>query len=134
MFKLSEAAEYLITSKATSAFKAFIAQITRIITFTQERANRLTRFMIIVKAYKSGALVSDIANKYGCSQWTVLRYARLAGLPNRPREAYTDRKDAVLAELQRGDKLKDIAKRHSCSEAYVSGVAKKAGLNRYKRK
>src|SRR5687768_10172738 len=82
-YPLQIAADFVRTRKAPRAFHAFIAQIKRIVTFTQERANRLTRFLAIVRAYRGGTPVKNIEERFGCSRQTVLRYARLAGIPKR---------------------------------------------------
>lgn len=129
--KLEDAANYVRTSKASSTFLAFVKIIKRIYTFTEERANRLTRYVAITRAYKSGRSVESIVNKYGCSRNTVLRYARLAKLPKRPKHLPVEIKKAVIADYRLGLPVADIAKLHDVSISYVSTIAHKEGLSRY---
>src|ERR1700761_2823409 len=108
-FTLATAAEYWRTSKAPKAFFAFIKQITRVFTFTVERANRLMRYVEIVSAYKKGTPVKDIEDKYGCSRNTVMRYARSAGLEKRPKHFPDDTRAKVIRAYKEGLPIKAIA-------------------------
>ena len=131
---LSYAATYVRTSRAPRAFLSFLARVRRIITFTHERANRLVRFIAIVRAYKAGQMVRDIESKYGCSRSTVLRYARLAGEPKRPKTEDPERRARIIALAKKGGlSQKQIAERCKCSVALVSIVEHEAGLARYGR-
>jgi hypothetical protein len=131
-FTLSIAAEYLRTSKAPRPFFTFVAQIKRIFTFTQERANRLVRYVEIMRAYKRGALVQDIVGKYGCSKSTVLRYARIADLPKRPRHFDPKIRAATIALYRQGKPIAEIQARLGVSQAYISKTATEEGINRRK--
>lgn len=128
-YPLQIAADYIRTGKVPRGFFAFIRQVRRIFTFTQERANRLIRYIEITRAYKAGKPVREIEAKYGCSRQTVLRYARLAGLPKRPK-GDVDRKAAIIAMYQQQKPIAEIAARLGVSQALVSKTATEAGINR----
>jgi transposase len=134
---LKHAAEYVRTSKAPKAFFRFIDQIRRIISFTQERANRLRRFIVITRAYRNGDQVRDIEERFGCSRQTVLRYARLAGLAKRPKHFPQDIRAAVIADYKEmnGNRprfsVTELAALHDVSPAYVSKIAREEGISRY---
>lgn len=129
-FTLSVAAEYLRTSKAPRAFFTFVKQITRVFTFYQERANRLVRFVEIVRAYKQGMPVRQIEEKYGCSRGTVLRYARSADLPKRPKCFDPKIRSATIALYKEGKTLAEIQARLGVSQSYISRTATEEGINR----
>lgn len=129
---LKTAAEFIKTSKAPRAFFAIMTAVKRIFDFTQERKNRLVRYVRIVHAYRNGMIVTDIANQYGCSRSTVLRYARMAGLPKRPKTDDPERRAKIIRlSKQGGLSQKEIAKACNCSVTLVSIVEHEAGLNRY---
>jgi hypothetical protein len=128
---IRSAADYVRTSKAPAAFMAFLQLVRRVYTFTQERANRLTRYIVITRAYKAGKPVRDIENKYGCSRGTVLRYARLAELPKRPKHFPAEIRAGVIKDYKAKMAVADIAKLHDVSPAYVSKVAREEGISRY---
>ena len=128
-FTLEDAARYWMTSRPTKAFLAFVKQVRRIFTFTEERANRLQRFPKIVDDYKAGFPVADIEAKYGCSKQTVLRYARLAGLEKRPK-GDSDRRRGIIALYQQGRPIAQIAAQMGVSQALVSKIATEEGINR----
>lgn len=131
---LKTAADYVQTGKVVTGFFSFIRQIKRIITFTQERANRLTRFIEIVRAYKAGKPLRDIETQYGCSRNTILRYARMAGLPKRPKSDDPERHAKIIKLSKEGLSAKHIALACNCSIALVSKVEHAAGIERYKKK
>ena len=128
-FTLKDAAKYWMSSRPTKAFIAFVAQVRRIFTFTEERANRLQRFPKLVEDYINGVPVADIEAKYGCSRNTVLRYARMAGLDKRPRRD-ADRRRGIVALYQSGVPVAQIAARMGVSPALVSKIATEEGINR----
>ena len=130
---LRGAAEYVRTSKAPAALLSFLQLVRRVYTFTQERANRLTRYIIITRAYKAGQPVRDIENKYGCSRHTVLRYARMAELLKRPKHFPTEIRQAVIADYKNPNLIPvaEIAKLNGVSPAYVSKIAREEGISRY---
>lgn len=127
---LRSAAEYVRTAKAPAILLRFMQLVRRVYTFTQERANRLTRYVIITRAYKAGKPVRDIETKYGCSRGTVLRYARMAELPKRPKHLPLEIRAAVLKDYRAGMPIADIAKLHDVSPAYVSKTANDEGIGR----
>lgn len=102
--------------------------------FETERLNRTPRFIEIVTAYQSGHPVATIVEKHKCSRNTVLRYARLAGLPKRPKHFNTAIRSEAIELLRSGAPLAEIATMLDVSKAYVSTVAKESGLSRYKTK
>ena len=128
---LRSAAEYVRTSKAPAALLSFLQLIRRVYTFTQERANRLTRYVVITRAYKAGKPVRDIEGKYGCSRGTVLRYARMADLPKRPKHFPEEIRKGVIRDYKAKLPVADIAMLHAVSPAYVSKVAREEGISRY---
>lgn len=130
---LRNAAEYVRTSKAPAALLSFLQIIRRVYTFTQERANRLIRYVVITRAYKAGKPVRDIEGKYGCSRGTVLRYARMAEIPKRPKHFPKEIRNAVIADYKNPKTIPvaEIAKLHDVSPAYVSKVAREEGISRY---
>jgi transposase-like protein len=132
MITLQAAADYITTSRASAALKTILASVKRIIDFRVERANRLTRFIAITRAYKSGEAVTAIAARYGCDKTTVLRYARMAGLPKRPKHFAADVRTEVIRDYRdRRLSVKQIAERNSVSAAYVSKIARAEGISRY---
>ena len=128
---LRSAAEYVRTSKAPAALLSFLQLIRRVYTFTQERANRLTRYVVITRAYKAGTPVRDIESKYGCTRGTVLRYARMAELPKRPKHMPAEIRAAVIRDYKAKMPVADIAKLHDVSPAFVSKTAREEGISRY---
>lgn len=129
---LVDAANYIRTLKAPAGLLAFVGTIKRIFTFTQERANRLARYIAITRAYKGGQPVKDIHQKYGCSPQTVLRYARLADLPKRAKHLPEEIRKAVLADYKNNElSVIQIAGLHDVSPAYVSKIAREEGISRY---
>lgn len=129
--KLQDAANYIKTTKASKAFILLLLSVKRIFNFTQERSNRVARYIKIVKAYAKGEPVNKIAEKYGCDKSTILRYARLAGLPKRPKHLPEETKEAVIKDYKNGLPIKKIAELNGVSQAYVSTISRKAGIKRY---
>lgn len=128
-FTLEDAARYWINSRPSKAFAAFVAQVRRIFSFTEERANRLQRFSKVVDDYRAGVPVADIEAKYGCCSGTVLRYARLAGLEKRPK-GDADRRRGIIALYQLGRPIAEISTQMGVSQALVSKIASEEGINR----
>lgn len=135
---LRDAAEYVRTRRASSIFLRILVGLGRIFDFGQERGNRLKRFIAITKAYAKGEAVQDIADEYDCDRSTVMRYARLVGLPKRPKHFSADIRAEVIADYKRKDKsgeplfqIKQIAEMNSVSPAYVSKIAREEGISRY---
>lgn len=131
-FTLAAAADYLRTSKAPRAFFDFLRQVKRVFTFTHERANRLVRYVKIVRAYQQGQPVRDIEDEYGCSRNTVMRYARSAELPKRPKGFDPKIRAATIAMYKQGKPLAEIQARLGVSQAYISKTATEEGINRRK--
>jgi hypothetical protein len=127
---LKDAAQYVTGAKAPRPLARLISAIQRVFTFTQERSNRIARFVKIVAAYKLGKPVKDIEAKYGCSRGTVLRYARLAGCPKRPKHFDPGVRKAVIALYQQNKPLAEIQALLGVSQAYISKTATEEGINR----
>lgn len=131
---VQSAADYVRTSKASSALTSVLSLIRRVFTFTQERSNRLARYIQITRAYRGGQAVKGIEDKYGCSRGTILRYARMADLPKRPKHLPKDIRAAVIADYKRDNPVLPvvtIAELHDVSPAYVSKIAREEGISRY---
>ena len=133
MITLKIAAAHLRAPRLPRALLAIVESARRIFTFTQERANRLARFLRIVNAYRLGKPVQDIVAGYGCSRSTVLRYARLAGLEKRPKGFDPDLRNAVIALYRQGAPIAQIQAQLGVSQAYISKTATEEGINRYRR-
>lgn len=133
---LEEVAEYIKTDKGEADLLNKLKTSKKLINFAEERDNRVRRFVQVVRAYARGTEIEKIISKYYCSKSTVLRYARMVGLPARPRHFPEKIKKAVLADYMREPiiPIATIAANHDVSEAYVSTVAAQAGVSRYKTK
>lgn len=129
---LKDAAKYVRTTKAPKAFFSFLLILKRVFTFTQERSNRLSRYVAITRAYRNGQSVRGIQAKYGCSLNTINRYARMAELDKRPKHLPAEIRKAVLADYSHSEmQVVEIAKLHNVSPAYVSKIAREEGISRY---
>lgn len=127
---LKSAAKYAKGQRAPKGLKALLAKIEKTLDFPTERANRLVRFVEIVAAYAAGQPVTAIERQYGCTKSTVLRYARIMGLPKRPRHFEVGVRTRVLRLYRQRLPIAEIARRCGCSQAYVSRTATEAGINR----
>lgn len=130
MLTLQHAAHFVRTSRAPSGLLSILRRFRNIFTFAQERANRLARFVRVVRAYRLGKPVRDIESEYGCSRGTVLRYARMAGLPTRPKHFDPAIRKAVIALYQQDKPIAEIQTRLGVSQAYISKTATEEGINR----
>lgn len=128
--KLQDAANY-IKGSARRDLPALVISIKRILKFEEERANRLARYIVITRAYQKGEEVNRIADRFGCRRGTVLRYARLAGLPTRPKHFPAKVRRAVIRDYKRKVPVAQIARLHEVSAAYVSKIAREEGISRY---
>lgn len=134
MIKLQTVANYVRTSRGSKLLLNILKDVKFIFTFTQERANRLKRFVRIVSAYKAGVPVKKIEDDYGCSRFTVLRYARLAGLPKRAKGFSSDIRYATLSLYRDNVPISKISAELGVSQAYICKVASEEGISRYKKK
>lgn len=132
-FTLETAAAYLNGARTPNEFNAFLKQVKETIGFHEERANRLKRFLQIIYDYKNGVGVYEITCSYGCSKNTVLRYARIAGLPQRERSFGKGTRDEVIRLYRARIPVKQIAKDLKVSPAYISRTASEEGINRHAR-
>lgn len=129
---LKSAAEFVRTLKAPAGLLSIIRRTREVFTFAQERTNRLARYILIVRAYKRGKPVLDIEAEYGCTRSTVLRYARLAGLPKRPKSFEPGIRAAVIAMYKDGKPIAEISARLGVSQGFISNAATEEGINRRK--
>jgi len=129
--KLQDAADYIKGEKTPRDFRSLLASIKHVFHYPYERANRLARYVIITRAYEKGEDVNRIAKRYGCTRGTVLRYARMAGLPKRPKHFAAKVRRAVIRDYKAKMPIADIARLHEVSPAYVSTVARQSGISRY---
>jgi len=98
----------------------------------RERSIRTTRSIDILRRYTLGKQsVQEIADFYECTKSTVLRLARQAGLPKRPKCFPTKVKKATLTMLKAGKPLAEIQALLGVSQAYASKLGKENGLQRY---
>lgn len=130
MHTLKATAQYVKTRRGSPELKAALRQINKVLDFPLERANRLVRFIEIVKAYQDGMPVADIESEYRCTKSTILRYARIMGLPKRPRHLEVTTRERVVRLYRQGIKIAVIAERCGVSEAYVSKTATEENINR----
>lgn len=130
MHTLKTTAVYVKTRRAPKELKAMLTQIKRVLNFPQERANRLVRFIEIVKAYQDGASIAEIESEYRCTKSTILRYARIMGLPKRPRHFEVSTRERVVRLYRQGIAIALIAERCGVSQAYVSKTATEENINR----
>lgn len=130
MINLKTVAEYVRTSRGPKLLLNILKNVRWVFTFTQERANRVKRFIRIVNAYKAGVAVLKIEKDYGCTKSTVLRYARLAGLPKRDKGFEPDVRRATISLYKDNIPIAQISAQLSVSQAYVSKVATEEQINR----
>lgn len=129
---IQSAADYVRTSRGPKMLLALIQRVRKIISFTEEHANRLPRAVRVTTAYKRGEPIDNIVAAFGCSRGTVLRYARMAGLPKRPKHFDAEIRKGVIAMYQQGKPIAEIEARLGVSQAYVSKTATEEGINRRK--
>ena len=102
------------------------------LSLTIERAARMTRTIQIIQRYALGEPINEITKDYDCGKGTVLRYARAANLPKRPKNFPKEIRETVIAKLKENVPYKIIATALNCSEAYISKVATQENLRRHK--
>jgi transposase-like protein len=129
---LSTTATYIKTRRAPRGFRELLAKISKTLDFPDERANRLKRFIEIIAAYQDGQPVAEIERDHGCTRSTILRYARIMGLPKRPKHFDIDRRQRVIRLYKHKVPVAEIARRCGCSQAYVSKTATEEGINRHR--
>jgi hypothetical protein len=103
-----------------------------IITYDREKANRLKRYVAIMREYKARVPVEKIISKYGVSRTNLYRYARLAGISRKDRDAMKRKRDAILADYVAVPRIpiRTIALKHRVSVARVSAIASEEGVSR----
>jgi len=82
----------------------------------------------ILARYVDQVPISKIVEEFRVSRIQVLRYARLAGLPKRPKGFDPEIRGKAMELYERGTPLKIIRAKLGVSEAYISKTAAAAGL------
>lgn len=98
-----------------------------------ERGIRATRSIDIIRRYALGEKVTNICDLHQVSRNTVLRYARMANLPKRPKHFPEKIRNACILMIKSKRSLAAIQARLGVSQAYASKLGKEIGLPRYKR-
>lgn len=130
---LKHVVEYVRTSVASSLLMTILRSPDRIFNFTEERHNRLNRYVSVINAYKGGMPLADIAAKFGCTRRTIFDYVERAGVPRRSFKPEQIRND-VIRDYRAGIPVSKIMALHNVKRRFVQQVAADAGLRRYKRK
>ncbi len=102
----------------------------RILTPRQEKT--------LAQEFLQGALIVDLAGRYGCSQGTVQNVLRRQQIPPRPRHEVSvrvkvlgsDQEKAVVAEYKRGSSLETLAAKFRCSPVTVRNTLIRHGVPR----
>jgi transposase-like protein len=86
----------------------------------------------IAEAYRAGATLEELADRYGCSVGAVRSRLRAAGVPRRRQGPRADqRKDArVLELLERGCNITDIAFIQDCSRQAIQDRLTRLGARK----
>lgn len=95
-----------------------------------DHARRHQRTPRIAQRYADGVPVDDICNEFECARNTVLRIARMFGIPKRPKATDPERKARIIEAYKRGDAIKNIAARERVHASWVSHCARDAGILR----
>lgn len=130
---LADAANYVRTSKATKLLLNLLRSVERLFTFSEERYNRVSRYIAVVDDYKKGVPIAQITEKYGCTKRTVYDYVHRAGVMPRSFKPADVRK-AVIRDYKSGIKVATIAALNNVSVRYVAKVVKDAGLSRNRKR
>lgn len=133
MFTLKDVASYIRFGKAERLLLSILRTVGRIFNFTEERHNRLNRYVSVINAYKSGMPIQDIEKKFGCTKRTIYDYVKRAGIT--PRSYITpETKKGVIRDYKNKIPVAKIVKLHGVSARYVQKTVKEAGLRRNKTK
>lgn len=130
---LKDIAKYVRTSVASKLLMTILRDKGRVFTFTEERHNRLNRYVSVINAYKDGVPLADIETKFGCTRRTIFDYVERAGVPRRsfkPEEI----RQAVLRDYKAGIPISKIMDLHNVKRRFVQQIAADAGERRYRRK
>lgn len=100
--------------------------------FQVERENRPERFMEVVADYKAGMSCKDIEAKHKCTHSTIMRYARLAGLPKRPKHFDPSIRTQAIELYKSGLTAHRVAELVGVSDAYMSKLVNELGIKRKK--
>lgn len=131
---LRDAAEYWAGKKSVTVRK-ILSSMDSIFTFDKERANRIKRFLTIVREYHYGVPLTKIMKDHGCSKGTIIRYAKMAGLPARGqnlKKMSREKRKALIALYKQGKPVAEIAAALGISSALVSRTATEEQINRHK--
>lgn len=128
---LKDAAAYVRSAKAGKLLLSILQSAARIFNFTEERHNRLSRYVSVINAYKSGMPIADIEAKFGCTKRTIYDYVERANVHRRSFKPEEIRL-AVIRDYKAKIPVAKIADLHSVSIRFVHETARKAGLRRNK--
>lgn len=131
LLRLKDVADYVRTSKAGAVLLAVLRGAGHILDFTEERHNRLNRYMAVINAYQHTTMsVAEIAERFGCTKRTVFDYVEKAGIERRSFVPAAV-KAAVLRDYRLKIPITKIMELHNVKRRYVHTVAREAGLRRY---
>jgi DNA-directed RNA polymerase specialized sigma24 family protein len=82
----------------------------------------------LVQGYAEGIKVEDLANAFGIDQWTVQKYARLAGLDRRSPRLGSRQTEEAIRLYSQGSPLKVIGKTFGVSPETVRSALMRAGI------
>lgn len=133
MIRIKDVADYVRTSKASSVLLNILRKTANIFNFTEERHNRINRYVAVVNAYKQGISISDIEIKFGCSRRTIYDYLEKAGIERNRVLKPEEVKKAVIKDYKNKIPIAKICELHNVSTRYVHDKAREAGLRRNKK-
>ncbi len=129
LLRIKDVAQYVRTSKASKVLLAVLRSAARIFNFTEERHNRINRYLAVLNAYQRGMPIIEIEKRFGCTKRTIYDYVEKAGV--QPRSFIpTDIKEAILRDYRNKVPIAKIVELHNVSIRYVHTVAREAGLRR----
>jgi len=132
LLRIKDVADYVRTCKANKVLLEVLRRTAHIFNFTEERYNRVNRYMAVINAYQRGTPLAEIEARFGCTKRTIYDYVEKAGIS--PRTFIpADVKAAILQDYKTKIPVAKIAELHDVSIRYVQTAAREAGLRRNKR-
>jgi|SRR5215471_2152112 len=92
----------------------------------RERERRILRTLAIIKEYRDGFKMREIAEKYDIGVPTVAKYIKQAGLNRNQKLA--EKAPYVVAMYKEGVPLKVICRAHTIDRKSVWSIVKKEGI------
>jgi len=130
LLQLKDAADYVRTNKASQLLLKVLRSVAHVFNFTEERHNRVNRYVAVINAYKRGDPITKIEQDFGCTKRTIYDYIKKAGVQPRSFVAAEIRED-ILRDYRAKIPVKKIAELHGVSLRSVRKIVKQAGLRRY---